>query len=126
MITISSKGSFDRTYKFLGFLHRREYISSLNDFGKMGVAALSAATPVRTGKTAASWGYEIKNKLNSIQIIWTNSNLTTQGVPVAILIQYGHGTNSGVHVQGIDYINPALEPVFEEISEQIWKEVKEN
>ena len=126
MITISSKGSFDNTYRFLGFLHRREYLKSLDSFGRMGVEALSSSTPKRTGKTAASWGYEIKRKLNSIQIIWTNSNLTTQNTPVAILIQYGHGTKSGAYVQGIDYINPALAPVFDDIADKIWKEVENN
>jgi hypothetical protein len=123
MITISSSGSFKNTYKFLGFLHRREYIKNLKKFGERGVQALSEATPVRTGKTAASWGYEIDNKLNSIKITWTNSNLTTQNIPVAILIQYGHGTGAGVYVQGVDYINPALRPVFDEIGDEIWKEV---
>lgn len=126
MITFSSKGSFNNTYKFLGFLHRRDYLKSLDQFGKKGVAALSAATPKRTGKTASSWGYEIENKLNSIKITWTNDNLTTQNTPVAVLIQYGHGTKSGVYVQGIDYINPALKPVFDNIADQIWKEVEEN
>ena len=126
MLTISSKGSFDNTYKFLGFLHRREYLKSLDEFGKMGIEALAAATPKRTGKTAASWGYEIKRTVNSIEIIWTNSNLTTQFTPVAILIQMGHGTRSGAYVQGIDYINPALKPVFDKIADKIWKEVEDN
>lgn len=125
MITITSKGSFTKTYRFLEFLKRREYLKRLNSFGQQGVETLAAATPKATGKTSESWSYQIEEKLNSINITWTNSNLTSSGTPVAILIQYGHGTRSGVYVEGIDYINPALKPVFEEIGKSIWREVTE-
>ena len=126
MIKLSSKGSFKKSYRFLEFLFRGEYLRRLNEYGQKGVEALAAATPKATGKTAASWGYEIKEKLNGITITWTNNNLTSTGIPVAVLIQYGHGTRRGAYVQGIDYINPALAPIFSEIADSIWKEVEEN
>ena len=92
----------------------------------MGVDALAKATPKKTGKTAASWSYEIKERFNSVEITWSNNNLTNTGVPVAVLIQYGHGTKVGKYVKGIDYINPALKPVFELIADQVWEEVDRN
>lgn len=126
MIKLSSKGSFKKSYRFLEFLLRGEYLRRLNEYGQQGVDALMAATPKNTGKTAASWGYKIDEKFNSVSITWTNTNLTNTGVPVAVLIQYGHGTKSGKYVKGIDYINPALQPVFDKIAESIWEEVEEN
>lgn len=88
----------------------------------MGVKALSEATPVLSGKTASSWGYQISKGHGSFSIHWTNSNIN-DGVPIAVIIQYGHGTGWGGYVQGIDYINPALRPVFQDIADQVWKEV---
>ena len=126
MIEITSKGSFKKSYRFLEFLRRREYLKRLNEFGQMGVDALAKATPKKTGKTAASWSYEIKERFNSVEITWSNNNLTNTGVPVAVLIQYGHGTKVGKYVKGIDYINPALKPVFELIADQVWEEVDRN
>lgn len=125
MIKFESKGSFKNSYRFLQFLARRKYLEKLDEYGKMGVEALSAATPVRTGKTAASWSYEIDTSLNSVKITWTNSNMAYGNTPVVILLQYGHGTKSGKYVQGRDFINPALRPVFDNIADQIWKEVNE-
>ena len=86
------------------------------------MAALTASTPVDTGKTASSWSYEIRKTNSSISIVWKNSNIV-DGVPIAVVIQYGHGTATGGYVQGVDYINPALQPIFERISKEIWKEV---
>lgn len=87
-----------------------------------GVAALAAATPKDTGKAAASWGYEIVKKRGFIQIFWTNSDIEN-GYPVAVMIQYGHGTGTGGYVQGIDYINPAMRPIFDNIAQTVWKAV---
>lgn len=94
----------------------------LDKYGKDGVAALSSATPVDGGNTANSWYYEIENKKGQVRINFLNSNIN-QGVPIAIILQYGHGTGTGGWVQGRDYINPAIQPVFDRILQDIWKEV---
>ncbi len=122
MVTITSKGDLSKTYKFLKKLSSKKFLDKLDDYGKEGVAALSAATPVDTGKTAASWGYKITATTNSITITWTNSNVV-KGVPIAIILQYGHGTRNGGWVEGRDYINPAIQPIFEQIKNEIWREV---
>lgn len=94
----------------------------LDKFGEMGVDALRSATPVDTGKTADSWRYEISDENGKLGINWYNSNVN-DGVNIAVIIQYGHGTRQGAYVQGLDYINPALKPVFDEIADAVWKEV---
>jgi hypothetical protein len=91
----------------------------------MGVNALAAATPVKTGITASSWGYKIVTEEGSTRIVWTNSNVV-KGQQVAILLQYGHGTRNGGYVVGRDYINPALQPIFDDIAKNAWKEVNED
>lgn len=91
-------------------------------YANEGVNALSSATPVDTGLTAKSWDYEISNTDTSTTIYWKNSNVVN-GVPIAVLIQYGHGTKNGGYVEGIDYINPALRPIFEKMAQDAWKEV---
>lgn len=122
MITLTAKGDLDKTYKFLDRILKRDFYSRLEVYGQEGVTALSQATPKRTGKTANSWVYEIDRGLNSVSISWKNTNVN-QGYNVAVLIQYGHGTGYGKYVQGIDYINPAIRPVFNNIANNIWKEV---
>ena len=122
MISISWKGDFDRTYSFLNKMKSQDMISNLTKYGEMGVKALSSATPVRTGKTAASWSYEIETTGDGFSIIWSNSN-NNHGVYIAVLLEYGHGTNHGGYVVGRDYINPAMQPVFDEIAETAWQEV---
>ena len=94
----------------------------LEKYGEEGVAALQSSTPKRTGLTANSWRYEIVEDDNSISIIWNNDNLH-DGVPVAVLLEYGHATKNGGFVQGIDYINPVMKPIFEKIANEAWKEV---
>lgn len=123
MIKVVSKGDFKKTKKFLGFVKDRRQFSSLNRYGEMGVRALSDATPVDSGKTAQSWEYEIEDHNGTLSIIWTNSNTTDRGIPIAILVQYGHATKDGYYIQGVDFINPALKPVFDDIAESIWQEV---
>ena len=122
MIKITQKGSFDKTTRFLNFLYRRDFLRHLNEYGQEGVNALAAATPIDSGKTASSWGYEIETKLNRISITWTNSNIV-DGVPIAIILNYGHATGNGGYVQGRDYIDPAVRPVFDHIADSVWREV---
>lgn len=121
-VRFKSPGNFDKTNRFLKKLKEREFLKKLDEWGRMGVDALSSATPVDTGTTAASWSYEIHSSGNSTVIEWCNSN-TNKGISIALLIQYGHGTASGGYVAGRDYINPAMKPVFDKIAEEAWKEV---
>lgn len=121
MIEITSKGNFNRTLGFLNRLLRGDIFSDLDTYGRLGVNALSRATPVETGLTANSWGYRIIRDRKRPGIEWYNSN--GDGTSVAVLIQYGHGTGTGGYVQGRDYINPAILPVFDQISADIWKKV---
>ena len=115
-------GSFNKTEKFLKKAHNASKTIDLTKYGEKGVAALQAATPTRTGLTASSWYYKIEKSGSTITLSFLNSNVNS-GVPIAIILQYGHGTNNGGWVQGRDYINPALRPVFDEMAQAIWKEV---
>lgn len=123
MITIRSKGSFSRSKRILKKMSQTEIEKSLAAYGERGVELLSSATPIRSGLTANSWSYEIENSSGSARIVWTNSNIVGEKYNLAILIQYGHGTGTGGYVTGIDYINPTLRPLFEEMANSIWKEV---
>ncbi len=123
MIKIIQKGDFKRSHKLLEKITNRHYMSILNQYGRKGVEALASATPVRTGLTANSWDYHIEQKDGSYAIVWTNSNVVNGYANIAILLQYGHGTRNGGYVSGRDYINPAIQPVFDEIAEKVWKEV---
>ncbi len=121
MIKLSSTGNFNKTEKFL---KRSNNIKlELDAYGRKGVAALAAATPVNSGETANSWYYEITKQNGKYTIAFKNSNINN-GVPIAIILQYGHGTNNGGWVEGRDYINPAIQPIFDEMAEAAWKEVK--
>lgn len=122
MITITQKGDFSKTESFLQKIKELAHISDLDKYGRLGVEALSNATPKDTGKTASSWSYNIEHKSGGAVINWTNSNIN-EGVPIAIIIQYGHGTGWGSYVEGIDYINPAMKPVFDSIATDVLKEV---
>lgn len=115
-------GGFTKTERFLNRMKRREYLNVLDEFGREGVQALRNATPVESGLTAESWDYEIKRTRDYVEIIWTNSNIN-DGVPIAVILQYGHGTGTGGYVQGRDYINPAIRPIFDKIAEKAWKVV---
>ena len=122
MIGITSKGDLSKTNNFLKKLQRRDIYSDLNRYGQMGVDALSNATPIDSNLTANSWKYRvIKGKRPGIE--WYNTN-EVNGTPVAILIQYGHATGTGGYVAGRDFINPAIRPIFDKISTDIWKKVK--
>lgn len=122
MITFTQRGGFYRIEKFFRKMKNRSYMRILNKYGKKGVAALSAATPVDSGKTAASWSYTIEMTDSTAGIYWSNSNVNKY-VNIAVILQYGHGTGTGGYVQGRDYINPAMQPVFDRIAEEAWKEV---
>ena len=122
MISFSSSGNFDNLERFLARMLKGDLYSRLASYGAEGVAALAAATPKDTGKTAGAWSYEIKIDSTSSSIIWSNSNVV-DGRPVAILLQYGHGTGTGGYVAGRDYINPVLQPLFDRIANDVWKEV---
>lgn len=122
MITIRSKGDFSKATRYFKRVKEAAKVDVLDKYGKAGVAALSSATPVDSGVTANSWHYEIKRQNGSARIDFLNSNIEN-GFPVAIMLQYGHGTGTGGWVEGRDYINPAIQPIFDKIAEDAWKEV---
>lgn len=122
MITIKQKGSFAKTDAFLKKVSKMDAMAILNKYGAKGVDALRQNTPIDTGNTANSWTYEVAKTSSGYRIYWKNSNIV-DGVPIAIILQYGHGTGTGGYVSGRDYINPALRPIFDEIAESAWKEV---
>lgn len=122
MIKFRQTGDWSKTTNFMKRLKQRKYLSFLDKYGQRGVDALSSATPVDTGKTANSWSYEIRNNDKKVSIIFKNSNIVN-GVPIAIILQYGHGTRNGGWVEGRDYINPAIQPIFDEIVKEAWGEV---
>lgn len=123
MIAFESKGDFSNLELFLAKMKRGALYSSLEGFAREGVRALANATPVESGLSAASWDYDIEISLGrSYSIIWTNINLVN-GIPVVVLLQYGHGTGTGGYVRGRDFINPAIRPVMDRIADNMWKEV---
>ena len=122
MISFKQKGDFSKLTGFLERIKESVKIGDLDKFGRAGVEALSSATPVNTGKTANSWYYEIENKNGVATISFNNSNIQN-GVPIAVIIQYGHASRNGRWVEGRDYINPAIQPIFDKIAESVWKEV---
>jgi hypothetical protein len=122
MIRFKLKGDFGKTNNFLKRISQILKTRTLDNFGKEGVEALSKATPVDTGKTASSWYYTINRTENSLSITFNNSNIN-KGVPIAIILQYGHGTRNGGWVEGRDYINPAIQPIFDKIANDAWEEV---
>ena len=122
MITFRQKGDFSKLTRFLERAKEAVHLGDLDKYGRQGVAALSSATPIDSGLTAESWYYEIENKKGSATITFYNSNVQN-GVPIAIVLQYGHGTRNGGWVQGRDYINPAIQPIFDEIVNEAWREV---
>lgn len=122
MFSLSSSGSFKNSERFLSGSKQAQLAQKLNEYGRLGVEALSSATPTDTGKTAMSWSYNVRVTRSKASLFWTNSNVAG-GTPVPILLQYGHGTGTGGYVQGRDFINPALRPVFDTISDGVWKAV---
>lgn len=123
MFSLSSKGTPGTTEAYLAKIRNMNILAQLDQYGRMGVEALSIATPIDSGVTASSWYYKITRNGKTYSIEWHNSNLTDDGTPVAILLQYGHGTGTGGYVQGRDYINPAMRPVMDKIADEVWKVV---
>lgn len=122
MISFRHKGDFSKTFKYLENAKKAIKINDLEKYGREGVNALASATPVDTGITANSWSYEITRGSGTVTISFHNSNIN-QGVPIAIILQYGHGTRNGGWVQGRDYINPAIQPIFDKLTNDAWEEV---
>ena len=121
-VKVFHKGDFRKTEKFLEGARTFNIRPLLKRYGEAGVRALAAATPKDTGELASSWGYEIQTDRTEARVIWTNSKIV-DGIPIAIILQYGHGTGGGGYVQGRDYINPAMRTIFDQLAEAAWKEV---
>lgn len=122
MIKFRQKGDFSKVTKYLAKVKDVAKLNNLDKYGREGVAALASATPVDSGLTANSWSYKIERQNGSVSISFYNSNVN-KGVPIAIILQYGHGTRNGGWVEGRDYINPAIQPIFDKIADAAWKEV---
>lgn len=122
MIKFRHKGDFSKATRYLERVKGAVRLSDLDKYGREGVAALASATPVDSGLTASSWYYEIVRTNGSVSINFNNSNIQN-GVPIAVILQYGHGTGTGGYVQGRDYINPAIRPIFDRIANDAWREV---
>lgn len=122
MLTVRQKGDFEKLTRYLVKLDKTIKFADLDKYGKEGVAALASATPVDTGLTASSWYYEVERTNHTAKITFYNSNVQ-RGINIAIILQYGHGTGTGGWVEGRDYINPAIQPIFNRIADNAWKEV---
>lgn len=122
MIKVRHKGDFSKTIRYLGRLKKAVDPSMFDKYGQEGVAALASATPIKTGLTANSWYYEVRISENNVKLEFLNSNIQN-GVPIAIILFYGHGTRNGGWVEGYDYINPVIQPIFDKITEEMWREV---
>ena len=122
MISFDSHGDFGKTDNFFKKMMGQDFMSVLDHYGKQGVSALASATPRESGETANSWSYEVVKENGRYAVYWRNSHVN-EGVVIAVILQYGHGTKNGGYVQGRDYINPAIRPVFDKISQEAWKAV---
>ena len=122
MISFRQKGDFSKLNRYFERVKETAKIGVLDKYGRAGVSALSSATPTDTGKTAVSWYYEIKRQNGGVSLEFFNSNVN-KGVPIAIVLQYGHGTGTGGWVEGRDYINPAIQPIFDQLAKEAWEEV---
>lgn len=124
VVQMSEKGDFKKTFKFLKAMKEKKFLSNLNKYGERGVQLLSENTPRDTGLTASSWYYKIEDDGETLTLTWYNSNVKKDYFNVALMLQYGHATKNGGWIEGIDYINPALKPLFDEMEKDIWEEVK--
>lgn len=122
ILKVTQRGNFQKTERFLSGLKQLHYARKLKHYGEKGVTALKAATPKDTGKTSESWSYKIVEEPGRTTIYWTNSNVV-DGVNIAMVLQYGHGTRNGGFVEGINYIPPAIRPIFDQMAKEVWKEV---
>lgn len=124
MVGFRQKGDFSKLTRYLEKAKEAARLGDLDRYGRAGVAALASATPVDSGETARSWYYRIEQRDGVASITFLNSNIQ-QGVPIAIILQYGHGTGTGGWVEGRDYISPAIQPIFDQIANDAWKEVRQ-
>ena len=124
MIKLTSKGDYSKATRYFERIKEVAKVGKLDHYGRLGVEALSQATPVDTGLTASSWNYEILRSRNGFTLRFNNTNIQN-GCMIAIILQYGHGTRNGGYVAGRDYINPAIQPIFDEMAEKLWKEVRD-
>lgn len=122
MISFRQKGDFSKTARYLDKVKTAVDLKILDKYGRAGVAALSSATPIDSGLTASSWTYEIVRTKDTIELIFDNTNVVDD-VKIAVILQYGHGTRNGGWVQGTDYINPAIQPIFDKLADEAWREV---
>lgn len=122
MFSFTAKGDFTKTLGFLKKAQNSKFEEILTKYGEMGRNALASATPKDSGRTASSWGYRIEPSSSGVKLVWTNTNIN-QNVNIALIIQLGHGTGTGGYVQGVDYINPAIKPIFDQIADGITKEL---
>ena len=122
MFSAVHKGDFNNTEKFFNRVLKRNYLNILSEYGRMGVDALSSNTPANSGKTADSWEYGIEKKDGEVVLYWTNSN-ENNGANIALLLIYGHGTRNGSYIQGIDFVTPAMEPIFTQMANEAWSRV---
>lgn len=124
VVQMSEKGDFKKTFRFLKAMKEKKFLLGLDKYGERGVQLLSENTPRDTGLTASSWYYKIEDDGNTLKLTWYNSNVKKDYFNVALMLQYGHATKNGGWVEGIDYINPALKPLFDELEKDVWEEVK--
>ena len=124
VVQMSEKGDFKKTFNFLKAMQEKKFLSNVNKYGERGVQLLSENTPRDTGLTASSWYYKIEDDGETLTLTWYNSNVKKDYFNVALMLQYGHATKNGGWIEGIDYINPALKPLFDEMEKDIWEEVK--
>lgn len=124
-VTFKTQGNLKKTWRFLRFVSKRSYYERIEEYAKKGVVALTLATPIDSGETASSWDYKINIDGQTTTVEWTNSSVTPDGIPIVILLQYGHATRNGGYVQGYDFINPALKPIFDQMVNDMWKEVRD-
>lgn len=122
-ISVKVSGTFDKTISFLKAFDHGKIFGIMDKYGQIGVGLLKSATPRETGETAGDWGYEVIHTRAGKHILWFTNSHEEEGVNIAIILQYGHGTGTGGYVQGVDYINPAIQPVFDKLAEELWREV---
>lgn len=124
MIQLKCRGNYNKTEKFLKDMKDLNSLRNVMEkYGREGVAALSAVTPIDSGETATSWSFEVVQESDGISLVFSNNSTTKTGIPIAILLQYGHGNGRGGYVRGRDYINPAIQPIFDKLADEAWKEV---
>ena len=126
LITFRHKGDFKHSKNFFNEMIHRRYVRVLEKYGQLGVELLAANTPIDSGLTASSWSYEVVDNDSGVRVVWNNSNVQKGWANIALLLQYGHATGTGGYVTGVDYINPALQPVFDKMAEAAWKEVRDS